>query len=127
MFSPEKQVCWRKLWKNCIWDHVTEPERANQPWIFLHAALSKCGLRFPLFSGDARENKQIEQLFRGLMLSKNAQSKHLNHKSLYRVEEVCASACVVVFMCFACVPYQLCIDTFSSFVSFSANTGNKGM
>ena len=47
---------------------------------FLHAALSKCGLRFPLFSGDARENKQIEQLFRGLMLSKNAKQAPQSQK-----------------------------------------------
>ena len=39
-----------------------------------------CGLRFPLFSGDARENKQIEQLFRGLMLSKNAKQAPQSQK-----------------------------------------------
>ena len=81
MFSPEKQKFAEESYERIVFGITSQglKEQINLRF-FLHAALSKCGLRFPLFSGDARENKQIEQLFRGLMLSKNAKQAPQSQK-----------------------------------------------
>ena len=68
-----------------------------------------------LFSPSlTRQNKIEQQLFRGLMLSKNAQAST-------SITKVWKEQCTLCF-----VPYQLYIYI-PSFVSFSANIGEKGM